>query len=264
MNPESPYDYIKKHAAEKIADEETLRKAIESLSKPIGRVEYLQSGNIKIENQPFVLEFSYAKISKEVAESFEKHPRYKEPDPDTLFELTSYRLTRTDKNISLTLDNLIPDNYKVYFSPTTQDWSSYVKTSDKNGRIVLSDDVVTPMILLQLLHEAGHVHEKTDGGKQFTEIDSDNTSTIYTKDLAKKLLSERNAWAFALRKIKPFLDEDKSKGFAISKNDTLILAKNWALKSYLDSIKSDINDRVAMNHFAHDYDYMFEDTDRFD
>lgn len=263
MNPELPHDYIKTHTTKESIDEEVLQQALESLSKPIGKIEYSKSGNIKIENQPFVLEFSYAKVSRGVAESFEKHPRYKEPDPDTLLELLSWKLTRTDRNVSLTLDYIIPDNYKIYFSPTTQDWSSYVKIGDKDTRIVLSGDITTPIIILELLHEAGHIHEKTDDPR-FIKTKPEETSTIYTNDLADKLLSERNAWAFAIKKIKPFLDKDESKGFVIKKDDVLTVAKDWALESYLTSIKSDINDRVAMSHFYQDYDYMMEDSDRFE
>jgi hypothetical protein len=64
--------------------------------------------------------------------------------------------------------------------------------------------------------------------------------------------------------LKPFLDGTLTAGFSIQKKDVLILIKSLALQSYLDSIKRDTAHRAYMNHFAQDYDYLLEDSEKWD
>lgn len=114
MRRESPNEYIKWHAPEGAVDEERLRLAHEALSKPIGRVEYSDSDNVQIENAPFLIEFSYITISEDTAKLFSNNPHNKGVNPGTLREITSWKLTRMDKNVSLSFSDILPGGYKVF------------------------------------------------------------------------------------------------------------------------------------------------------
>jgi|GEM_PF-4197396 len=264
MKQESPSEYINKHTIGETVDEEKIKRAKEALSKPIGEVKWAESGIIKVENIPFVMEFSYVPISEEIAKSIWQDPRRKNINLDTLREITTWTLTREDNGATLSLSDILPEGYRVFFSTVAQDGSSYVVMDESGGTVVLNAEITKPEMIIHLLHEAGHVHEKTDEMRFSPTNNPDVSSKVYKGDLAVKLLSERNAWAYALRRLKPFVDQEPTSGFSIQKNDVLTLANNWALKSYQDSIKDETSSRVAMSHFNQDYDYMFEDSDRFE
>lgn len=135
---------------------------------------------------------------------------------------------------------------------------------DNGGMVILNGDIASPEMIVHLVHEAGHVYEKTDDARFSSMNEHDVSSKVYIGDLAEKLLSERNAWAFGLKKLKPFLEKNKIDGFSIQRDDVLAIVKNQALQNYHESIKSDTDSRVAMSHFDHDYDYLLEDTDKWD
>ena len=67
MSQESPENYIYNHTDTEVVDEEKLAQALEALSRPFDTIEYTESGNVKTENSPFILEFEYAPVSVEIA-----------------------------------------------------------------------------------------------------------------------------------------------------------------------------------------------------
>ena len=109
MKQESASEYIKKHASEEAVGEEKLKEAFEALSKPVGEVGWSEAGVIKVENTPFIMEFSYVPISEDIAKNILRDPRSKDINPDTLREMTAWKLTREDKSVELSLSDILPE-----------------------------------------------------------------------------------------------------------------------------------------------------------
>ena len=146
---ESPSEYISKHTEE--IDENRLEAAVAALSRPLGGVEYRDEDDVSIENNPFVLKFSYGVAPDEFPKMTKEGQTLNQND---LRELNSLQLARNDRGVSLELKDIVPQDCKVFFAPNDHDknWSSFA-AGDKT--IVLNGDVAKPEIILHLLHEAG-------------------------------------------------------------------------------------------------------------
>jgi len=248
MRKESPLEYVEKH--KEAADEERLRVAIEDLSGPIGGVEYKDSGDGALENGPFALEFKYGELEKDRPAILAA--RGMKLNPEQLRELRGLNLSRSDRGRQISLSDIIPSDFRVLFAPNSgEKWSDFVNLKEK--MIVLNGDIATPLTLLALLHEAGHIHAAPKKeNDNFSPEPNQNRKTINAMDVAKKLLNERDAWAYALRTIKPFLDQEKRKSFFIVKEDVLTFAKSECLRSYNDWAQGQIGTMSGMHQFAMD------------
>ncbi len=251
MRPESPSEYLNKHIPKDETSNEEFFAAKEILSKPFGEITYQnEGGDVKIENPPFELEISYEPLTQEDKKPFQPH----EPTPDTLMRLKTFTLSRRDKNISVQLFDIVPPDYNVYFDTTAADHSDIVYPDSK--RIVLFGKLAAPKTILGLFHEGGHIIEQAKGEAEFGP---EKHSTQLVDHLARQLLSERDAWAFALKKIKPFLDEEEGDQFTIQRDAVIEHIKNYALRTYTDSIKNSVESARATSHGYDDYMDMFNE-----
>jgi len=111
------------------------------------------------------------------------------------------------------------------------------KTTDVNvrelsGTILISGDITRLETILGLLHEMGHLSDKTEMNwfamRRYTQGER-----ISVREAKQILRYERNAWAFAIRKIKPFLDKD-------TKEQVIHFMHEDALKSHSEQIREQI------------------------
>jgi hypothetical protein len=251
MRPETGGEYIIKH--EEVQDEEKVSEARENLSVPLGTVEYADSGREKIENFPFVLEFSYQSLP-ENAGLVRVGSNGKQIPANNFRLITDFQITRTDKNITLGLVDILPPEYEVYICPwrTDDEWNSTCYTT--NRRLVIGGDITKPEYILHLLHEAGHAQISDFGGSDQHFMPEENWRKVASQSSeAAKLLNERDADAFALKRFRAFLDKNKTDNFTILKNDFLTLMHQWALESYSSAAKSSASLNQEMQHYAMDW-----------
>jgi hypothetical protein len=255
MRKESPLEYVEKH--KEGVNEEKLEAAIKKLAEPIGGIEYKDSDEVALENGPFALDFKYDGLEKD--SSAIPVARGLALKPEQLREIKELHLSRSDRGKRLSLSDVIPGNFRVLFAPNSREkWSDFANLTEKT--IVLNGDVAAPSTLLALLHEAGHVHASPkEGADSFAPEPNQDRRTVNAVDVAKKLLNERDAWAYALRTIKPFLDQEKGEQFSITKDDALVFAKGECLKSYNDWAQGQIGTMSGMHQFAMD---IWDDFER--
>lgn len=251
MRPETGGEYIRKHIEKQ--DEPKVEQAHERLSVPFGVVEYGKSGIERVENFPFILEFSYDSLPDD-SEPITASSDGLKVDARNFKYLKSFKLRRVDKDIDLNLSEIVPGDYSVYISPdrTDDSWNSVCDFNNK--RIIVGGDITKPEYILHLLHEAGHaqISESTNRDQDF-QSEKNWRKVADQSAIAKKLLEERDSHAFALKKIKPFVDKEQTGNFSILKGDCLTLMHKWALESYATAAKEQATRNQDAHHFAMDY-----------
>lgn len=148
------------------------------------------------------------------------------------------------------LDNLVLDNGqdkldfkhlfpgKIYFNFKHPFNKTPSFIFGDNDSIVLTDDPLTPAGIMSLLHEVGHYQDETRPEEE--SIKSAGTffanSNIYPEGSSEKILrTERSAWAFALRNLKPFYNDLGLTNEIINKE-----IHDYALRSYSNNVRSKI------------------------
>lgn len=231
MRPETPNEYIQKHLD--IMDPKLVEEARERLSLPLGESQLAEAGEAHLAHGPFSIDYAYDKAEGAKLSTVEGELL---PMED-MRELKAFSFAKDGVNQKLDLAALLPPGYKVYFMKGNGDhgWSSYADV--RADYIVMDREPSSPEALLILLHELGHGHTEGKGDHKFTP-EKERLASGDVTDLADKLLVERNAWSYALRKLKPFLDTGpKAEEFSITKSDVMARIKGRALQSYQSYIE---------------------------
>lgn len=235
---ESPREYLDKRRILN-DDVEGLKDAKRVLQQPLEDVQFGERGSVNLEHGLYAIRFQYERASEPLSDIEKSELR-----EATLYHVKELSIERKDKRAILNIDE-IARGYSIFFCRDfdEKDVSSYVAPESK--RIVLIGEPTRFGTLLSLLHEIGHIYER-EQPKRFD----------YTRDtdLAEKLLAERNAWAYAFKKVRPFLDESDDN--PLNKRNVLFYAKQRALSTYVESINDELHHRAHMDHFARN---MFPD-----
>ncbi len=253
MRPETPSQYLEKHLSQEM-DEQSVTNAIRRLEVPFGEATYEGESKIEVKKEPFMVTLEYTEIRPDnpvLDKTRDTHV--------VLYRVDELTINRTDVG-TLSISAFVPEGWHVYFDPSETEETSYADLHEK--MIVLRRDPLQPIGLLTLLHEIGHTYE-SEMPKEFTQETFENRNTFDQTDLAAKLQSERDAWAFAFKKIRPFLDASPTNGFSIQRQDALVYAKKYALQSYDIWVRSQQSERRTMTDFAKDY-YDLDQPDWWD
>ena len=251
MRPESPSQYLEKYKQEPI-DAET-QKRIDAMSAPWGETKYQDNGIVDVEHKNLHLRFEYAAVPHEVSSAFSERG-LQEHD---FFEVSNLTIQDVENDVERKMDEVLPPDFSVYFTLSEAgEETCYVVIEDK--RIVLFGDPSSPRILLSLFHEIGHIYEQKNE-KKFAPEEYQDRKSVDVTSIAKRVHSERDAWAFALKYLRPILTRTKDVDGAISADDALAFAKNVALHSYSEDAKDKVAQNRAMAHFAWDYMDDYED-----
>lgn len=221
----------------------------ELLYKPVAEVDYKEKGEANFNIGKLRVDFSYGPVDRLPI------VLYGELNLAGITEKTLRlinKLTIQDKNgRTLDLIDIMPPGSKVYIDPfyDSAAYKSPVLTDNafvdpKTKRVVLLGDISVPRTILSLLHEAGHLNRLPEsmeeaGSKREKAL---STETISPSDAAFVLRMERDAWAFALRKLRPFLNKDPNS--PLNKDAVLYEIHNFALKSYSNRLKEHLPDWV--------------------
>jgi len=165
-------------------------------------------------------------------------------EPERFKELKSFSLK--NKSSKADVFEILPEKYQIYFCPDEKNDRVESSVFVEQKLVLITGDLSKPLTILSLFHEIGHlVDDKIMGDKDKEErhkesrirynkagqpIKSPDDTGVYKpteNDLVTILNSERNAWAFAIKKLKPFL-----KNLNIDNQDLRVYIHDYALKSY--------------------------------
>jgi len=228
------------------------KKAPEDLTKRLTDSKIGDNGELNFEKKGLHFNFKYRTfedtdpyVQWKIAQGIEKPGYWK------ILE----NLTIKDSTQKLELEEYLK-LYNVRFSEEADE--HHFNPADR--KIIEMGNILTPRSILELLHEIGHfVYRdslKESNPQKFKElkkaslffindIDNNLRFSIDKKQLEQlcglKLEEERNAWAFALKKLKPFIKKDG----LFTKEDILNYIHNVALQTYSRSIGSKTNSFIS-------------------
>ncbi|MBI4097973.1 MAG: hypothetical protein HY426_02945 [Candidatus Levybacteria bacterium] len=162
-----------------------------NFAEPIqGQVlDFKEPGEISVTNGETIINLGYS------IDPVDKDSRY----------LNKYSISSVTGN-SVSLEELLPEGWSVVFVPTGQ--KEAITHHGLKAIIVTGMQPTSPEFALSLLHEVSHAREDDP---QLLDRESIRSRINSLKDIngsegAQIIRSERNAWAFAIKKIKPFID----------------------------------------------------------
>lgn len=244
---------MKKYLEQKLESRMNLfKKRPEDLTKKMTDLKMGEGGDLNFEKKGLHFNIKYSTFEDpnpymqwKIAQGIEKPGYWKVLE----------NLTIKDSDHKLDLEEYLK-LYSVRFSEEETS-ERHLNPADRN--IVEMGTVLTPRSILELLHEIGHYAYRDNLRKSnpqkfeelkiasrsfMNDIDNNLRFSDNKKQLEQfcelKLEEERNAWAFALKKLKPFINEDG----LFAREDVLNYIHNIALQTYSRRIGSKINSFV--------------------
>lgn len=160
-------------------------------------------------------------------------------------KMMSLVLSKDDK--VFVLEELFPDT-QVYVSADVQlsedDFDELVRDEERQtsvtadgSKVNIYEPIFSKLGMLALMHELGHVAKKqslteAEGSELYSARHRYNKGRLVSKDSALVLQDERDAWAWALQQLRPYLGD-----FGIDENDIEQIIHKTALGSYSEIIK---------------------------
>lgn len=242
--------------------ESELQESLARLEKPLGVVEYKESGSVSIEIEGLQMNFSYSPLDNKLKSELVSYTQHSLEIHDPLADPARWRVLDTIDFVAdgsrVDLLGVVPNNYKILFCPTDSDFHGSVFSSESVNNIYILGDIATPRSIMTLLHEIGHVFDQ----KNLNEKGVDKLTTDHRhSDKAEKLRRERTASAFAFKAMKPYMNR------LDLKKDSINFLKHYALASYYESTKKEMQydehmDRWAMSEYGDDYGQISDSEQR--
>ena len=166
----------------------------------------------------------------------------------TILEIDDLQISAQvgDKEQQLSISDLLPTGTKIYASTDqyfANDSSHVVPNPTKDGfSIFVSGSLTHAVDVVTLLHEIGHMYaatksEASEGYGAYEALhDRSNQTFSSDKNLSYCLNIERKAWAYALKRLAPFMSKDGNDGL-LSRAGVSKLIHRAALRSYSDKIR---------------------------
>ena len=252
-------EYLKNklEPAEDAADEKK-KLLLEKMRAPFIQTDFRNTESVSVSLEHGNLSLVHQGLPEKLLAHFRKFKRLTEKErgiiellglqPSEFRQLTDISFQAGQDE--LRLEDILPRGWQVFFSANPSDSAIGSGMDDKIECIVVHGNILTRESLVALLHEIGHAREienKTDQEKQLYRearrrfrsagrpTASPKDANIYRPsetDLAIILESERNAWSFALKTIKPFL-----KMLDLTKEEMDMYMHNIALATYSDAMR---------------------------
>lgn len=169
------------------------------------------------------------KLSSEVVSYMRSHYGSDEFEED-FFKLKEMAISK-EGEILFDIKNNVPSDYTILCSNKGTFWL------DVNEKILCAAPVDSITNLMNLAHEGAHAQidsllDDAERKKQSEAIELFNSQKEIDSDVASIVLKcERDAWALALKNLKPFFDKGDEKGL-ISKEDALSYIHRIILVAY--------------------------------
>ena len=240
--------YLQNKLESKTLSKDELSELYSRLNKPIADFEILDQGDITIEKDDLMIKLSYSPVPADL--HFEKVKEVLDFPKDKqrlveLMRLSSKEFRSLDsfilqnKDLQLDITSLLPEGVRVFFRSLPNE-SKREKDPKPSGLfdptinvVVVRNNLATPLDIIVLMHEIGHANDEvTPKILDFPRPKGPDDKVFLTQEQMEiRLKSERNAWAFAIKKIKPFLSD-----LGITTEDLDMFAHNFALHIYSEEI----------------------------
>ncbi len=237
-------NYLDRHLEKKFwSDEEKSEKYLNyeiTLKKPEGYspIRYNHTGTVEHRIKNLHIQFSYTPVPDDIFFRMTKEPEIGVMPIVYDIDRTHWRFLS-----SLKLEN---DRHALEITKLSEEYPIVININPENSDnayadterevIIVPYDMRSPASVLICLHEIGHIkdyqHQKDDYSKEQWRTTYKNFTNQPNK-WADRLKQERNAWAFALRTYKPFIQDATT----IIGNDIVINFAHNCLRSYSDDIK---------------------------
>ncbi len=228
---ELPNKYLEQHLEpSREEDNKEQAQSYEQLDNPLAVVEYKDAGTVEIKTPD--LEVTYTYESRNEYDELRK-------------VLKSFTLTNPHTGSKLSLEDILSSDYRIIFIPRASEIGETTSMYDGlTKEFKITDDLAKVKGILKLLHEIGHEvseqklsdDDKLEIGEILGTFHSKNENEIDSKQLEMILKDERDAWAFALGKIKPFLNDSNLR----KENVLKYIHGEMALGAYSAKIKKQL------------------------
>ncbi|MFA6397607.1 MAG: hypothetical protein WDK96_02035 [Candidatus Paceibacterota bacterium] len=223
------------------------------LNKPIGELKQIEENKFESKNENLNLEVSYGKGPEDLffhdTEEISKFSKEKQHllevmrlEPQKYKTLENFVLK--NKNSEINFKKIIYNNSeffaKVPPEPAKSNGEGGGNYEHETNSVVFRGDLSTPIGIIIALHEIGHSNDELSKVK-LKEFPTSTRSLDDHKYLTKEQIdiyfrSERNAWAFAIKQIKPFI-----KDLGLTLDDLKTISHKWALKNHSDFAEEMLN-----------------------
>ncbi len=167
-------------------EQEATRGALIFLSQKIGEVKYDEVCGMEIKNGGITLLIEYRTSAY-----------FSDEEQKRFFLEISHLILKID-DYEINIMDIMPEDCRALFDPKSNDLEKSGEYPEEKI-VTVYGDITEPKVILALLHEIGHIHAEPEKyGKPFRKTNTNQ----------EIVLSERKAWAFALRIIKPFLRQE--------------------------------------------------------
>jgi hypothetical protein len=214
-----------------------------TMREPIGDVEYMRNGDVCVENEKLKVKFKYgfADYRDFVRGPDEIEGLLGNTDPSNDWRILE-QFSIIDKQTNTEVDILteLPEGYRILFNPFLEVYNGNANVIEKG--CLVKGDIASIAGILIILHEIGHCvdYERTDDKSEWRNARARIEDSSNYEKLKLVLLKERNAWAYALNKVRPFL-----RSGAFPKEEILKNIHGRSLFSYCDMIQEKMNKILA-------------------
>lgn len=155
----------------------------------------------------------------------------------------------------LTLKGLLPRGTKIYYRPVNvgpkvDDLSA---SDEETGAIYLLGDLRTLYSLTVLAHEAGHMDYNSKYPDRL-DIDTVSRKALFNREIGGRggslsdaqavLEDERSSWSYALSKLRPFINRNRTK---LTRENVSRMLRKVALETYSNSIRFKVRGRLMQS-----------------
>lgn len=254
IHPENPEDYLKdKLETEKALPQEHLdwfSEAQMPCFEDIGQPVVSGEGSVSFRQRYHEMEFSicladiedsnleHPKIQKFIAEQQEARDRKDKRPVGGLTRIDRLIIYKGQERV-FGLTDLLPNGR--YFLLINRVIGNVF---DSRNKVICISDISSPDGIIGLMHEAGHsnIYESlndTERGALRSALLRYREHYGSDSDFATVLKHERDAWAWALKKIRPILGNNSQEGL-ISKTQLIKFVHKIALQTYGERIAKEI------------------------
>lgn len=184
-----------------------LKRELDDLTKPVREVDFSQPGEVILKKGDIEWKFSHEDLDVETMLALADITKFGYM-PFGIRLIKSFSMVNTKSGARMELSDILPQDITLAFDSMPSSEPMTDAASVDNNRIILSNPLTIPKAVFVLLHEAGHFNDFKSRGYGKISDDTQDSFPIGNSEAAELLGRERNASAFALTKIKPFITND--------------------------------------------------------
>jgi len=203
------------------------------IHNPLETVSYDEAGKVALRSGAITVYYEYEPVVSAPKERYGSGPF---GVPEEWRELSQLVFVNEETGKLTELEALYPEAYDTIFRVADNQWQdSYHDFTD--CRVIIGSPLVAPSQFTALLHEVGHAVDKATNPYLYTDMAHTMERLDRGNPVAQSmiLMRERNAWAFALNAMRPFLSHDPSSAFYTSTIQDFI--HRACLRTYSDYIR---------------------------